>query len=450
VIRQLFHNFFSGHERTVRARKNILGSFVLKGISILTSLLLVTLTIDYLNPTKYGIWLTLSSVIGWFIFFDIGLGNGLRNKFAAAKAEGKHQLAKVFVSTTYAIITIIAVAMLVVFFIVNQFLDWGIILNTSNNIHEIEQLVFIVFTVFCFQFVVKLINVIFIADQKPVISSLINTLGSLFSLAAVFILIKTTDGSLLYLGASFSIINLLVPLIATFWVFSGKYKIYRPSFNTIDFSRSKELLNLGFRFFITQIAAIVVAATDNIIIAQVVGNEEVTVYNVAYKYFGIMNMVFTIITAPYWSAYTEAYVKKDMVWVKQATLKITKLWGVVAVGVIFMLFVADYAFDLWIGDRIKIPFDLSLIMAIWVIVSTSTMIFSNFLAGVNKIQLSLYHAIFVSILNIPLSIYFAKNLEMGSMGVILATLIGMLPRAIFQPIQYWKIVHGKAKGIWNK
>ena len=149
MIRQLFHNFFSGHERTVRARKNILGSFALKGISILTSLLLVPLTIDYLNPTKYGIWLTLSSVIGWFIFFDIGLGNGLRNKFAAAKAEGKHQLAKVFVSTTYAIISIIAVAMLVVFFIVNRFLDWGIILNTSNDIHEIEQLVFIVFTVFC-------------------------------------------------------------------------------------------------------------------------------------------------------------------------------------------------------------------------------------------------------------------------------------------------------------
>lgn len=450
MIRQLFHNFFSGHERTVRARKNILGSFALKGISILTSLLLVPLTIDYLNPTKYGIWLTLSSVIGWFIFFDIGLGNGLRNKFAAAKAEGKHQLAKVFVSTTYAIISIIAVTMLVVIFIINQFLDWGIILNTSNDIQEIEQLVFIVFTVFCFQFVVKLINIIFIADQKPVVSSLINTLGSLFSLAAVFILIKTTDGSLLYLGASFSIINLLIPLIVTFWVFSGKYKIYRPSFNTIDFSKSKELLNLGFRFFITQIAAIVVAATDNIIIAQVVGNEEVAVYNIAYKYFGIMNMVFTIVTAPYWSAYTEAYVKKDMVWVKQATLKITKLWGVVAVGVVFMLFVADYAFDLWIGDRVKIPFELSLVMAIWVIVSTSTMIFSNFLAGVNKIQLSLYHAIFVSILNIPLSIYFAKNLEMGSIGVILATLIGVLPRAIFQPIQYWKIVNGKAKGIWNK
>ncbi|MBW6483383.1 MAG: oligosaccharide flippase family protein [Vicingaceae bacterium] len=450
MIKNLFHTFFSGHERTIRAKKNIIGSFLLKGISIAISLLLVPLTIDYLNPTKYGIWLTLSSVIGWFVFFDIGLGNGLRNKFAIAKAEGNDLLAKVFVSTTYAIITIIAVALFVVFFIVNQFLDWGLILNASNDIHEIEQLVFIVFSVFCFQFVIKLINVIFIADQRPVISSLINTLGSLFSLIVIFILTKTTQGSLLYLGASFSLINLIIPLLASVWAFKGKYKKYSPSFKHIDFSKAKELLNLGMRFFITQVAAIIVAATDNIIIAQLIGNEDVAVYNVAYKYFGVMNMVFTIITAPYWSAFTEAYTKNDMAWVKQATLKIIKLWFIVVAGIIVMLLFSNNAYQLWIGNRLAIPFNLSIIMALWVIVSTSTMIFANFLAGVNKIQLSLYHAIFVSIINIPLSIYFAKNLEMGSTGVILATLIGIIPRAIFQPIQYWKIVNGKANGIWNK
>ena len=53
-------------------------------------LVLVPLTINYLNPTKYGIWITLSSVIGWFSFFDIGLGNGLRNRFAEAIANNDH------------------------------------------------------------------------------------------------------------------------------------------------------------------------------------------------------------------------------------------------------------------------------------------------------------------------------------------------------------------------
>lgn len=445
-----FNNFFSGHQRSVLIKKNILASFFLKGISVLTSLVLVPLTIDYLNPTKYGIWLTLTSVIGWFVFFDIGLGNGMRNKFAEAKAAGNDILARTYISTTYAIITIIAAILFVLFFLINQFLDWDEILNTSSDLKEIEQLVFVVYTVFCLQFIFKLINVVFIADQKPAVSNAINTLGSVVSLFVVFILMQTTDGSLLYLGASFSLINLLIPFVASVFVFNGIYKKYKPSYKFVDFSKSKELLGLGFRFFITQIAAIVVTSTDNIIIAQLFGSEEVVVYNVSYKYFAIMNMVFTIITSPYWSAFTEAYVKKDIVWIKQTIVKVSKLWLLVLLVLMLMLIFSNYFYHLWIGDRVTIPFNLSSVMAIWVLLGTATMIFGNFLAGVNKIQLSLYHSVFVSIVNIPLSILFAKYMDMGSMGVILASVLCIFPRAIFQPIQYWKIINGKAQGIWNK
>ena len=440
----------SGHERSVKAKKNIVASFFLKGISIVISLLLVPLTIDYLSPTKYGIWLTLTSVIGWFVFFDIGLGNGMRNKFAEAKAAGNDVLARTYISTTYAIITIIAALLFVVFFAINQFLNWGEILNVTSDIQEIENLVFIIYTVFCLQFIVKLINVVFIADQKPAISNAINTLGSLVSLLVVYVLIKTSQGSLFYLGASFSIINLIIPFIASVWVFNGVYKKYKPSFKSIDFSLSKELLSVGVRFFITQIAAIVVTSTDNIIIAQLFGSEEVVVYNVSYKYFAVMSMVFTIVTSPYWSAFTEAYVKNDIAWIKQTILKISKLWIIALVAIILMLLFSTFIYHLWLGDRVIIPFQLSAVMAVWVILGTSIMIFGNFLAGVNKIQLSLYHSVFVSIINIPLSIFFAKNLGMGSTGVILASVACIFPRAIFQPIQYWKIINGTAKGIWNK
>lgn len=450
MIPKLVNKFLSGHERSVKAKKNIVASFFLKGISIVISLLLVPLTIDYLSPTKYGIWLTLTSVIGWFVFFDIGLGNGMRNKFAEAKAAGNDVLARTYISTTYAIITIIAALLFVVFFAVNQFLNWGEILNVTSDIQEIENLVFIIYTVFCLQFIVKLINVVFIADQKPAISNAINTLGSLVSLLVVYILIKTSQGSLLYLGASFSIINLIIPFIASVWVFNGVYKKYKPSLKFIDFTKSKELLGVGVRFFITQIAAIVVTSTDNIIIAQLFGSEEVVVYNVSYKYFAVMSMVFTIVTSPYWSAFTEAYVKNDIAWIKQTIVKISKLWLIVLVAIILMLLFSTFIYHLWLGDRVIIPFQLSAVMAVWVILGTSIMIFGNFLAGVNKIQLSLYHSVFVSVINIPLSIFFAKNLGMGSTGVILASVACIFPRAIFQPIQYWKIINGTAKGIWNK
>src|SRR5665648_546203 len=104
--KQILTDFFTkGHERSIKAKKNILASLIIKGLSIAISLVLVPLTINYINPSRYGIWLTLSSIVGWFSFFDIGLTQGLRNKFAEAKAKGEDNLAQILVSTTYATVS---------------------------------------------------------------------------------------------------------------------------------------------------------------------------------------------------------------------------------------------------------------------------------------------------------------------------------------------------------
>ncbi len=76
-----------GSTQSALLKRNILASFMLKGVSILISFFIVPLTIDFVNPTQYGIWLTLSSLLAWFSFFDIGLSLGFRNRFAQAKAK---------------------------------------------------------------------------------------------------------------------------------------------------------------------------------------------------------------------------------------------------------------------------------------------------------------------------------------------------------------------------
>ena len=115
----------NGHHRSIKAKKNIIASFLIRGVSIIISLIMVPLTINYINPSRYGIWLTLSSIVGWFSFFDIGLSQGLRNKFAEAKAKGNDNLAQVYVSTTYAILAIIFFVVWMIFLLVNNFLDWA-------------------------------------------------------------------------------------------------------------------------------------------------------------------------------------------------------------------------------------------------------------------------------------------------------------------------------------
>ncbi len=107
IFNQLISLLFKGSERSKLAKKQILYSFFLKGISVAIGLMFVPLLLNYLDAERYGVWLTLTSIVGWFTFFDIGLGNGLRNRLTEALAEDKHQLAKEYVSTTYAIITLI-------------------------------------------------------------------------------------------------------------------------------------------------------------------------------------------------------------------------------------------------------------------------------------------------------------------------------------------------------
>jgi O-antigen/teichoic acid export membrane protein len=446
----LIKNFFTqGNERSINAKRNILIIAVLKGCGIAISLFLVPVTIHYVNPTRYGIWLTLSSIVGWFTFFDIGLGNGLRNKFAEAVASGKPELARTYVSTTYAILTIIIALVLLLFFCINPFLNWAKILNTPADMAgELRLLALIVFGFFCIQFVLQLITTIITANQQPAKASIFGFLGNLLSLAIIYVLTKTTSGNLIYLGAVFSATPVVVLISSSLWFYSHKYKQYAPSIKFVKFRFARDLMSLGIKFFVIQMAAVVLYQTSNIIIAHLFGPEQVTPYNIAYKYFSVITMAFSIIMIPLWSAYTEAWIKKDIAWIKNSVNKLMLIWILIAITVMIMLVSSNFIYRIWVGKEIKVPFSVSVVMAAYVIINGWCGIFSQFLNGVGKIKLQLYSGIFGALINIPLSIMLGKHF--GIYGVLLSTVILGTVSAVWSPIQYKKLINNKATGIWNK
>ena len=102
-------------DRTKNISLHVRWSFIYKFGSTIANFLLVPITIGYLNTSNYGVWLTLSSFIGWFQFFDIGLGNGLRNKFAEARANGDYESAQGYISTAYFSVGLISLILIVLF-----------------------------------------------------------------------------------------------------------------------------------------------------------------------------------------------------------------------------------------------------------------------------------------------------------------------------------------------
>ncbi|XHR95363.1 hypothetical protein ACFJIV_01255 [Mucilaginibacter sp. UC70_90] len=140
-------------------RSNAVGLLVLRGISMASSYFIVPILISYLDVYKYGIWITIYSIVNFIQFFDIGLGNGLRNKYAHSIAIGDNGLARVYVSTTYYLITIISGGLLLLFGAVYFFVDWHKAFNVNQSVgFELNWLVILLFGTFILSFPLKLIN----------------------------------------------------------------------------------------------------------------------------------------------------------------------------------------------------------------------------------------------------------------------------------------------------
>jgi len=439
-----------GHHRSIRAKKNIIALFFIKGASIAISLIVVPLTINYINSSQYGIWLTLSSIVTWFSFFEIGLTGSLRNKFAEAKAKGEDELAQIYVSTTYAILTIIFFIFWIIFVIVNQFLDWSHILHISASMRsEVSTLAIIVFSYFCLQFVLKIITTLIVANQEPAKSGLIDVLGQLLSLLLIVILVKTTQGSLIKLGIALCASPIVVFIVANFYFFNGMFKKYRPRFSKIKFSYAKSLFNLGLIFFIIQIAGIIQYQTANIIIAQNFTTADVTSYNIVFKYFGILSMVFMIFLEPFWSASTEAYLKNDIKWIKNGMKRYNQLHIVmIAVGGLMLFFSAE-VYRLWLGKgKVIIGFDLSLWGFLYYVVSMFALKYVYFLNGINALRIQFWACIVSPIIYIAVAIALIKYYKMGVYALFIASIIANFNGYILSPLQYHMVINKNKKGVW--
>lgn len=441
----------SGHDRSIKARKNILISFFIKGISIVIGFIFVPLLINYLGTVEYGIWITLSSIIGWIGYFDIGLGNGLRNRFAESLAKGEHVLARIYVSTTYAGLSLIFGIFFLVFMAISPFVNWATVLNAPASMETpLRILVDLTVGFFLLRFVLKLISVIIAADQRPAISNTFDPLANSLSLIGILLLMHFAEPSIITLGIVLGVSPIIVMSLVSIYFFNNDYKAYRPSFKFINFHYFKDLAGLGFQFFIIQITVVVIMSTNNLIITQVVGPEAVTSYNVAYRYFGLITMGFAIIANTYWSAFTEAYIKKDILWIKKTTRSLISIWLGIVVTVAVMLIFATQFYELWVGKKVHVDFYLSLFSALFVIINVWNSIFTYFINGTGKIKLQLYSTVAAAIVSIPLSIYLATSMGLGAAGVVLGSCIAYIPVTILAPIQYKKIINGKDHGIWGK
>jgi O-antigen/teichoic acid export membrane protein len=446
---KIFATFNNGDKLSRKIYKNIILSFGVKGGSIIIGLLLVPMTISYINSIEYGIWITISSVVSWMSFFDIGLGNGLRNKLTNVVVAKDFEKAKIYISTTYATLMIIASVLFIFLYFLNPIIDWRHFLNIPDSVKEdIQMILLIVVGSFCIQFIVQIINTVLTAVHEPAIAGLIAFFGQLVLLITVFFLKIFVPASLTILVLVLTFVPIFIFIIASIFLYNSKLSEIKPGIKYVDFKYIKDILQVGGIFFIIQIGALVLFQTSNIIISKVLGPKSVTTFNVAYKLFSVVTMIFVIIMTPYWSAFTEAYAKRDYEWLKSSMNRLIKIWTIISLIIVpVIVLLSKFLFNIWVGNKVIIPMNLSISMGFFVISYTCLSLNCFFLNGVGKLKIQLILYIVVCIFNIPTSFYLGRHY--GLIGIVWADIIFFTIMNTILWIQTNKVLNGKASGIWN-
>lgn len=441
--------FFKGDPRSVKAKKNIIASIVLKGIDSIIYLLLVPVTLGYLNPYEYGIWLTINSILMWINSFDIGLGNGMRNRLTEAIANKDLTLGRTYVSTTFYMLIFLMGGLILFGTLLGHFINWYDILSTTpDKVNSLKEIVYISFLIFCINFIFKFIGNVYLAMQMPAINNAINVSGHMLSLLIIFILTKTSTGNLFWVAVTYSASPLIIYLIAYPITFLKVFPYLKPTFSFYKKQYLKDLLNIGIQFFLLQLSGILLFAFANILISHIFGPENVTPYNISYRYFSILPMFMNLILAPMWSATTDAYARGDMSWIKRCISKFNKLLIFITIGLVIMVTLSNFIYRIWIGDEVKIPLSMSILMAIyeWIIIISLT--YSNFLNGLGKLKIQTLNILAAAILFIPLCLFLCKHWNIN--GVIISMCLINTSGLILNYIQLNKILNNRAVGIWNQ
>lgn len=436
-------------ERSKYVKLNIWLGGIVRGISILTSLMLVPLTIDYISSELYGIWLTLSSVVHWMASFDIGFGNGLRNKLGEAVALGDFKKGKIYVSTTYALMSIIFILFAVLLFFLAARIDWSAFLNVSDQYNatltRVAQTLFVTFSV---QMILKLIQNVCQAFQFSALASFFDTLGNILVLLFIYILTITMAPDLVMIGVVFSISPLIVLIIASIVLYNGRFKCIAPHVKYVRPRFFKDIFNLGSEFFVIQIASLVLFQMINILISRMCGAEQVTNYNVAYKYLSVSTMVVNIVIAPFWSAFTDAYIKGDHAWMSHIYGKLMKLFGCAVLCILFMVMISPYVYQIWIGDEVQISMMMSLFIGIYLAILIWEIIHTNLIYGIGKIRVQLLYSLIIMALFIPLALLLGARYNIY--GLLMTMILVHLPGVYLGRCQILQLLENKATGIWNK
>ncbi|MBU5430218.1 oligosaccharide flippase family protein [Kineothrix sp. MSJ-39] len=425
---------------------DIIYSGLCKPISMVISYIYVPIIMNYLGVERYGIWTTIMSILSWISFFDIGIGNGLRNKLTDAIALKENEKEKKLISSAYAFIATIMILAITVFCAVAIQVDWNRVFGITNIDENLTVVVCISAIFMVLNFILSICKNIIYALQKAAYASVMELVTQILSVLGVLIIMRVTPGNLFSLALIYGLSMTIVNISASIILFR-KNRNLKPDIHYIRLKEGKSLTNLGLQFFVIQICALVLFTTDNLIISYLYGAADVTPYSTVNKLFTVISSIYTSLLAPIWTATTKAKTEKRWDYLLNIIKKMIIVMIPFVIGAVILAIVFKSLSGLWLGRNLHYTYGLIPLGACYCILTIWCNMISYVANGLELMKVSIILAIIQASGNIPMSLIFARVLNMGIAGILCGTVCSMAISAIIQPIAVFSYIEKKKKEI---
>lgn len=402
----------------------VLKNFIFKGLNIGLNFLIISIIIKKLGEVDYGIWTTIASIISWLSVSDLGLGNFLRNQVAYKYGKADNSL-KSEVNSTFSLITIISFGICIIF--IFFYLLGGLkLVFKSENLLSLSGMKGSLYALLCLNFIINFIFGAYKSIAYGLSKSYLIEAANTFNLLLVVILILKYDLNLVSLASIYLLGSVLNNFLIYFWIIK-KDNIFKLKLIKVPKKLGVDILATGKNFFILQITGIILFSTDTVIISKILGSFYVAEYSILNKLFDSGVMIYSLLMIPLWSKTAKEFSENNLKWIKKIKKILSILALLFSVVTILVAICSQYIINYWIQDNNFVLSKLDIfIFCIYNILVYLNAIYSNILNGIGKLKVQSKVAIVTAIINIPLSIFFAKNLQLGIGGVKLATFFCVL------------------------
>lgn len=409
----------AGRRRYRLAAYTTAANIVSKSLSLVVLYVSVPLTIHYLGTERFGIWMTLASLIGFLGFLDFGIGSSLLNQVAYSAAKEPRERLRRLITHGLLLLTGLGIVLMAFLLCAARFSRLEGLFNVSNNVdpNELRTAAYTLAILIGLSLPIVGLQRVLWGLQRAFVYHFLVAAGSLASLVLLFVLAKHHAHIYALLLATYGL-----QLVATVPLLGFLYR--EGLIGALDWEEfvrdAKELLGHGVLFFILSIGGAVAWDSDYIIISNVVGAGAVAVYAVAVRMFQLVELPLQMANAPLWSAYADAMAHGSHGFLRKTLGKAVLLTVVAALlGAGILVAFHGFIIHVWIRQAVILPLYLTYSMALWIVIRSGGNAFAMYLNGVRVVIPQVVVVIVFCIFALPLKIYGAHQL--GALGVVLAS-----------------------------